>query len=97
MPPSRPCPALSCRKSDDADAASIFGMPPSKPSAAALGGLAGGAGLTEGNGGGEFRKIGGGVTQAEAGIFSWENGFGGRKTGACHAIAPARLAGMSDQ
>jgi hypothetical protein len=43
------------------------------------------------------RKIGCGVTHAEAGMFSPENGSGGRKIGGCHAIAPARLAGMSDQ
>ena len=46
---------------------------------------------------GELRKIGGGVSHFEAGIFSWENGFGGRKIGGCQAMAPARLAGMSGQ
>lgn len=69
-PPSTPCPALSCRKLDDAAAANIFPMPPSKLSAVALGGLFGGAGPADGNCPEEFRKIGGGVTQAEAGIFS---------------------------
>jgi hypothetical protein len=43
------------------------------------------------------RKIGSGVSHFEAGIFSGANGSGGRKIGGCHAIAPAWLAGMSDQ
>jgi hypothetical protein len=43
------------------------------------------------------RKIGSGVSHFEAGIFSGANGSGGRKIGGCHAMAPARLAGMSDQ
>jgi hypothetical protein len=59
--------------------------------------ILGGAFPIDGNCPGEFRKIGSGVTQAEAGMFSGENGLEDGKIGGCHAIAPTRLAGMSAQ
>jgi hypothetical protein len=72
-------------------------MPPSRPCGPTVGKTSAGAGAVDENCPSELGKIGGGVTQGEAGMFWGEDGSGDRKIGGCQAIAPARLAGMSAQ
>ena len=79
MAPSKPCEASNAGTLGSVDAASSFAMPPSRPGKASSGGRLGGAGVVDGNRPNELGKLGGGVTQAGAGMFSGREWVGSLK------------------